>query len=257
MTVAPGRRISIGRIEADVRREVAKLRDQQPVQFHDGPRCRVCREEGSRNLVNQMLANAKGYSEILGMVELTINPLRAKNAKITWRSIQNHAHRHFNVEEPAKAAYRDILERRAAERAVAVRAEGELAVAGVTRLITAYGYLDVMAQKGYETLIKDETVVSPTTGMEAVVKLHELLHRDDDDREAAELRAQLAIIRSAVKDVVPEEFWNEIVSRIEDAEARMSTNVVDVEVVDGEDDDYDDEPFDPHAEMDPDDSLEN
>lgn len=247
--------LDLNQIKAEVNREVAKLRDQQPVQFHDGPRCRICSDEKARNMVNKMLANGMAYTEILEMAELAINPNRAKNAKITWKTISNHAHRHFNLEEPAKAAYRKILERRAAQQAAAMKAEGALAVEGITHLITAWGFLDVVAQKGYETLVKDDTYVSVGLGMEAIVKLHDLLRRDAGDQEAAKLRAQLSIIQGAVKEVVPEEYWGEIIARIEDAEIRMSANVVDAEVLD---DDYDDdgEGYSPPAEHDIDDLLE-
>ena len=257
MTIAEGGPIDISQVKAEVRREVAKLRGQQPVQFHDGPRCRICRDQKSRDAVNKMLANAMSYPEILEMCELTINPRRAKNAQINYAVIKNHARRHFNVEEPAKAAYRAILERRAAEQAVAMKVEGALAVEGITRLITAWGFLDVVAQKGYETLVREETVVPVALGMDAVVKLHELLRPDAGDQENARLKAQLAIIQGAVKEVVPEEYWGEIIARIEDAEIRMSANVVDAEVLDDYDDYGDDEEgYSPPAERDADDTLE-
>ena len=246
--------LDLSQVQAEVDQEVAKLRDQQPVQFHDGPRCRICREDKARNAVNKMLANAMPYVDILEMCELSINPHRAKNAKITYFVIKYHAKRHFNVEEPAKAAYRAILERRAAE----ARAEGVLAMEGITRLITAFGFLDVVAQRGYETLVREETVIPVALGMDAVVKLHDLLRSDAGDQENARLKAQLSIMQGAIKEVVPEHYWGEIIARIEDAEARMSANIVDAEVMPDDYDDYgdDDEGYSPPAERDHDDTLE-
>ena len=237
-------------IEADVARELKKIKGKTyGVEFFIEPRCRVCQHEDSRALVNRMLAHAMSYPEIVRICELSINPSRAKNNKINYRSVRWHARNHFNIEEPAKAIYRGILERRAAE--------AEQAVDGVVRLVTAMGYLDVMAQKGYETLVKDDTYISPALGMDAVVKLHEMTRKAAGAQEIAELRQQLAVIQSAVKEVVPQEFWAQIVARIEYAEGRMATPV-DVEVLDDYDD-YgdDDEPYSPPIEADVDDSLED
>lgn len=235
-------------IEADVQKEIAGLKDKSGIAFRVEPRCRVCQQETSRMMVNKMLANAMTYTEIFEMAEMAINPTRAKNSKVTYHSIRLHAQRHFNLEEPAKGAYRRMLERRKAESAIQQR--------GVERLITALGFLDVVVQKGYETLIKDETYISATVGMEAAIKLHELSRREAGQQEVAELKQQLNVALSAVKEVVPQEYWAEIVARIEDAETRVGTHVVDAEVI-GDYDEDDDEPYSPPVEGDIDDTLES
>lgn len=239
--------ISQRQIEFDVRAEVAKVKREQIVKPVQEPRCRICQHEDSRNMVNKMLSYAMTYAEILRMCELAVNPSRAKNNKISYKSVMNHAIKHFNLEEPTKAVYRAILERRANEM--------ELAGEGVGRLLTALGYLDVVAQKGYETLVEPTTTISPTLGMEAIVKLHQLTRKGAGEQEAAELRQRLAVVESAVKDVVPQEYWSEIISRIEDAEGRVHEDTLDVEVVDDYDDDG--EAYSPPVEADADDTLES
>lgn len=235
-------------IDAEVKKEVAAL-NEAPGGVKFEPRCRVCQHPQSREMVNKMLAHAFPITDIFETVELAINPSRAKNAKISYDSIATHARKHFNLDEPAAAAYRNILARR--------QTEEETIRGGVARLINAMGFLDVVAQKGYETLVKEDTQVSVDLGMEAVVKLHQLTHKDAGAQEIAELRQQLAIIKTAVKDVVPQEYWAEIIERIEDEESRISSesNIVDVDVVD---DDYDDdgEGYSPTVDADYDDSLE-
>lgn len=236
------------RIDADVRKEIAAL-NEAPGGVKFEPRCRVCQFPQSRSMVNKMLAHAFPLTDIFETVELAINPSRAKNAKISYDSIATHARKHFNLDEPAAAAYRKILARR--------QAEEETVRGGVARLINAMGYLDVVAQKGYETLVKEDTQVSVDLGMEAAVKLHQLTHKDAGAQEVAELRQQLAIIKTAVKDVVPQEYWSEIVERIEDAESQLGTeaDIVDVEVVDDYDDDGD-EGYSPPIDADYDDPIE-
>ena len=246
----------VDKIDEDVAKEIAKIRRGEGVVAAPKrePRCRVCQYDDSRLMVNKLLANAVPIPEILQVVEASVNPNRPKKARITYQSLYYHSKRHFNLDEPAKARYRDILERRAVEQSAMTQAEGVLAEQGVVRLMTALGYLDVMAHKGYQTLVSEDVVISPALGMEAVVRLHEMTRRDMGSKQIAELRQQLAVIQSAVREVVPQEYWAEIVARIEEAESRTADNIVDVEVVEDEDDD---EPFDPIIEADIDDSIED
>jgi hypothetical protein len=242
------RYVSDREIEIEVAREVRGMRDQAGIEARPEPRCRVCQQETSRALVNRMLAHAFSYAEIAEAVDLVINPHRSKNSQVSYKSIFYHAKRHFNLEEPAKAAYRRILERR--------RATVETWADGVGHLITALGYLDVMAQKGYQTLVAEDTVISPTVGMEAVIRLHELSRQQAGQQAEAELRQQLAVSKSAVKEVVPEQYWALIIASIEEAEGRTAPDILDAEVLD---DDYDDdgEGFSPPVETDTDDTLES
>ena len=248
--VAPEPRINSLRLEADVRREIAAIPELD--QRRKEQKCRVCQDEATRTVVNKLLANMVPHSEILKIVDLSINPQRAKNSKVNYDSIQRHAKRHFNIAEPAKAMYRDMMERRAAEYEQQQREAG---ITGIVNLITAFGFLDVVAHKGYETLIDENTRVPVQQGMDAVIKLHEMTKMTAREQENAELRQQLSLIQSAVKEVVPKEYWDDIISRIEDAEGRYISSVVDAEVVEEE---YaeDDEPFAPMIESDDDDDLE-
>lgn len=251
--VDPEPNITDRQIEADVRREIEALPELG--QNRKDVSCRVCMDEATRTMVNRMLANMMPYSEILKAVDLSINPLRAKNKKVSYKSVYRHAKTHFNIQEPAKGVYRDMMEKRAAEYAEQQR---EIGIDGVAKLVNAFGFLDVVAHKGYETLVDENTRVPVQQGMDAVIKLHEMTKLTTREQENAELKQQLALIQNAVKEVVPQEYWAEIIARIEDAEGRHRSGVVDAEVIDDEyaDDDPELEPYSPFIETDEDDELE-
>lgn len=248
--VEPEPHIDPRQLEADVRRELASIPDIGQVK--KSQQCRVCMDEPTRVTVNKLLANMLPYIEIHRAIDSSINPLRPKNRKVTYESIKRHAKNHFNIEEPAKALYRDMMERRAAEIATQNRQDG---IEGVVTMVNAFGFLDVVAHKGYETLIDEGTRVPVQQGMDAVIKLHDMTKMTAREQETAELKQQLALIKSAVREVVPQEYWDDIVARIEDGEGRYASSVLDAEVV--EDEYADDEPYSPMIEADDDDDLED
>lgn len=232
-------------IEAEVSREVARIRaehqDRKPEH-----RCRVCQHPDSLDKVNRLLAIGMSWTDIERQVA-DINEKRSRNNKITYNSIRNHSNNHFDLQKPANAAYRRILERRAAE-------VGDQFGEGVERLLTAMGYLDVVAHKGFETLMRDDTTVGYTTGLEAILKLEELQRATSTDSDMAEIRRKVTALYTVVKEVVPSQYWTEIDRRLAEMESGESSRVVDAEVIDDEDDD---EEFDPIIEHDDEDSLED
>jgi len=238
-------------IDLAVQSEMRKLPEKIPkLNHHRGQRCRVCQNPDSRALVNKMLAHLMTCADIHQVIDLMVNPNRAKNAKISYRSVWYHARNHFNIDDPAGAYYRELMEKQATAH------QTEEGINGINRLLNAFGYLDVMAHRGYETLIKEDTYISPTTGMEAILKLHALTQRAAGHHTEVELRQQLAVIQNAVKEIVPQEYWNAIIERIEDGETKAISSVMEAEVVDDYDDYGDDEPFSPLVEADTDDTLE-
>ena len=82
--------------------------------FHIEPRCRVCRDDGMRTKVNDMLASGASYAMILRALE-DANASLGKRDRVTIDSVRNHTARHFPVQQVARATYREILERRAKE----------------------------------------------------------------------------------------------------------------------------------------------
>lgn len=248
MTEPPTRRttaVSGRQLEAEVNREVAAIRAEHRDRLPEN-RCRVCQDPESRSRVNRLLAYGMKVAEITEYVE-DLNAKRPKNRQITYWSILRHAERHFNVQDPANAARRRILERRKAQ------AADELGDAAA-HLLTGMAYLDIVAQKGFQNLIDDGTVVDYETGLKAQLRLEEMQRDGAVEEQIAEMRRDVAILQQAVKDVVPAELMAQIADRIDELKGNVRDDVLEAEVVDDEDED-DDVGYDPVLSADSNDTL--
>jgi len=244
------RRVGRGRtpapeIEKAVREEVA--RDFKPYDRREMAKCHICRNPDARHCVNKGLANGLTYPEIFRSCA-GINSKLPKNARISHHCVRNHARFHFDITSPAQAVYRRMMEKRAAE-------DEQDWVDGVGSIVTALGFLEVVGQKGFETLMQPETIVPVELGMSAMIKLHDMTQRGSTDRELAELRRKVSLLGAAVRDVIPEELWPSILGRME--ELSQGDLPIDAEVEEVEDEGDYDEPFEPDMEPDVDDVLES
>jgi hypothetical protein len=231
-------------IEAEVNREIAAIRRHQPEHL-PSHRCRVCQDPESRQRVNRLLAFGMRASEVEELVA-DLNEKRAKNTQITYWSIARHAERHFNVQAPANAAYRRILERRRGQVADEV---GDAA----GNILTGMAYLDIVAQRGFQHLLEEDTVVDFEVGLKAQLRLEEMQREGAIEQQVAEMRRDVSIIQQAVKDVVSPAVMNEIISRIDELKGNTRDEAIDAEVVDDEDED--DVGHDPELTADANDSL--
>ena len=238
--------VSRRQLDAEISREVAAIRagHQDRIPEH---RCRVCQDPESRTRVNRLLSYGMKITEIEDFIE-DLNERRPKNNKITYWSLRNHAERHFNVQEPASAARRRIMERRKAEIADQM---GDAAA----HLLTGMAYLDIVAQKGFEHLVDDTTVVDYETGLKAQLKLEELQRDGAIEEQIAEMRRDVSLLQQAVKDVVPAAMMAEISHRIDELKGTTRDDVMDAEIVEDDDDDDDDVGYDPVLTSDANDTL--
>ena len=201
--------------------------------FHLEPRCRVCRNDQVHKKVNDMLAAGASYAMI-------VRALAADNAeldkcdRVTIDSVRNHCGRHFPVQNFAKATYREILERRA-------KANGVTFIEGVATALTPIAFLETVMVKSYETLVDSDTKVDVHTGIVAAARLQSLIDSGDDGRELLVLRVQMGQMCNAVKSIVPQEMWGEIIEKIEEFEQHQAALDVGTDSFD----DDDDEPYDP------------
>lgn len=232
-------------LEAEINREVAAIRAEHKDRLPE-QRCRVCQDPESRSRVNRLLAYGMKVSEIAELVE-DLNEKRTKNNKITYWSVLRHSERHFNVQDPTNAARRRILEKRKAQVAEEM---GDAAA----HLLTGMAYLDIVAQKGFEHLIDEETVVDYETGLKAQLKLEEMQRDGAVEEQIAQMRRDVAMLQQAVRDVVPAHMMAEIAARIDELQGNVQDDVVEAELVDDDEDD-DDVGYDPVLSADANDTL--
>lgn len=175
--------------------------------FKPETRCRVCRDSDNRQMINKLLAAGQTYASIIRTIQ-PINDQLDKKSKITYNSLWEHAKTHFPAERAAQAAYREILERRAAEH------EKDF-VMGVASAITPLAYLETVMTKGYGELTKELPNVDVELGMKAAEKLQALSVQGDQDQMVAKLMSRVNDIIDAVRNTVPEEMWEEIINKLE------------------------------------------
>lgn len=244
--IPAGQRLTVRELEDEISREVKTLKGELAGQtVHQ--RCRVCQHPESLERVNQLLSYGMDVTEVLELVG-DINTRRAKNSKITYRSILYHRNKHFNLQKPVAAAYRRILERRAAQRA-------EVYGEQVGRLLTGMGFLDIVAHKGFEALMDGTSEVTHMEGLNAILKLEEIQRQHADDIDTAEQRRRVTLLYEAVRDIVPERYWSEISRRLADADGGGTAVVVAEQVTAREPEPADDDGFDPVIDLDADDDL--
>jgi hypothetical protein len=264
MSVGPR---ELARIDREARAEAEEIRRANPdavIAIGPGRRCRICNNPEARELVNRCLSHLMSVQATVDSCR-ALNAQRPKNAQITYDAVRWHATHHFNVQEPARASWRNIMERRKVKHA---QSDADMMADGVESLLTIFGYLEVLGQKGFQNLISDETIVSPIEGANALLRLHELTKKGGTEAEMLALRREVGVLQQAVREVVPEEYWAAIRERIE--EVYTGRSVLDAEVVADpdapqaqlaavDDDDYgfDDAPYAPTHESDPDDPIED
>lgn len=178
-------------------------------EFHLEPRCRICRNDRVREMVNELLAGGASYAMVLRALGQEIVQ-SDKRDRVTIDSIRNHSVRHFPVQNVAKATYREILERRAKENGVDF-------AKGVATAITPLAFLESVMVKGYQTLVDPDTRVDVNTGMVAAGRLQALIDSRANELSMLEIRVQLNRVIEAVRSTVPQSMWSEISRQLHDA----------------------------------------
>lgn len=219
-----------GRVDKAVEKEILSLSEDQRVDlFRPAARCRICQTEGAAQVTNKMLSHGATHADVM-MVLKPLNLRRAKDDQITLNVIGHHARNHFPLEEAANAVYRKLIEKRAAE------AEKDF-INGVGGAVTALGFLDVVVQKGYENLVKEDVVVSPDTAVRAAKELAAIeSQRDTDDTDIADMMVKMDQVIRAVREEADPATWARIVTRLNDEpEPHVRRQAIEAEV---EEDEY-------------------
>lgn len=197
--VSRGRRIERVTLDEAVLREIESARVAGELDStYVEPRCYVCCEPESRDLVNTMLANGATNRHIAEMCE-GINSRRRERGddrEINARCVYIHRREHFNIEEPAMAIYREIMERRAEE-------ANRDHINGIGHAITPKAVLETVLVKGYMGVNNPESTVSVKEAMDAAVKLHELTSREAGTKKMADLLYTMDRIISAAQEFIP------------------------------------------------------
>lgn len=216
-------------IEASVSQQLEKMRAEGKLTVQSNRRCRICRDDDVRKLINTLHGYGLTTRSILEVVDSSgINTGRSQKDQINYDVIWRHTKKHFDIDTPARQIYREILARRAAE-------EGKDIEHGVGSAVNAMSYLETIAVRGYQDLIDEGTRIPYTEGAKAVIKLHELTRADAGVQEIAEVMRKMNYVISAVMTAVPEQYHADILNIMEGKEPvrkAVTADVEDAEVTD-------------------------
>jgi hypothetical protein len=206
-----------------VRDEIERMRAEG--ELGDGYRmvssCYVCCEVESRDLVNKLIAAGLTNREITECCG-AINSRRRDNNDdrvIKARNVWTHRTEHFNVDKPAQAMLREIAERRAAE-------QNRDFVNGIAHIVTPYAVLEGAMVKGYASITDEATQISVKDTILAAVKLDELTNRDAGSKTIASLMYKMDRIIGAIREIVPEQYHQAILDRIDDSAPQTAINAI-------------------------------
>jgi len=178
----------------DPEAEVATVSEGGKVGPVIGKRCRICRDDQVRGLVNDLLAHGHSYASILSHLQ-PVNDTRAGNRQITKDVVHQHKSRHFNLQEPARAIWRRRLEER--------RAESGLFDDGVAHLVDSAAFFETVMHRAYETVVDPDTTVDIGLGLSAARSLHELMRTETGIEQMARMQAQMNRIVAAFRTLPP------------------------------------------------------
>ncbi len=93
--------------------------------------------------------------------------------------------------------------------------------------------------KAFESLADNGSEVSVETGLRAAEKLQSVLDGRDQGTDVARIRVELGRIIEAVRSIVPEDMWPEILAKLDGAEQHPGALDVEADILDDADDAYD------------------
>jgi len=174
------------------------------------PQCRVCKApESIRNLVDTLLLQPQSYRQVLKYIRPLEEKLGVEEKElISYDSIRNHQKNHLPMD---KIIIRETVERRAREKNKSI-------LEGVDRLLTPEAIYEVIAQKGWEDIVAGRVRPTLNQTMFAVKQLQELDDKINSHFRPEALISQLNAIIQAMRDVLPEEWLNKVLDKINQIE---------------------------------------
>ena len=185
--------------DAEAQRMIQQAATEGALSRVSDPRCRVCRDEVICKTVNKLLARGDTLVDIISTLEAANRSL-PQSDKVTYDSLYRHRKRHFDVQNPAWAIHRKIAERRYAE-------AGKDHEQGIGNMVNHLVFLESMMIKGYETMLEEETVITPKDGLAASLELDEIRRREEGSVDKAKMVAEMSRVINVVRQFVPVEQW--------------------------------------------------
>lgn len=163
------------------------------------PRCKVCNSD-YRHQMEALIAKGMSYSAVARFFEQL-------NVDVNRKNLATHMENHAALE---KAAVAGMIRHRWKEQVV----DPEAVEDTTKTYMTKYGLLDAMLHKAWDRIESDEAEWKPTDVIQ-IMQYMERLEAQQKNVALDELMLEARCFRDAVKSVVPESQWQEIVDRFE------------------------------------------
>jgi hypothetical protein len=163
------------------------------------PRCKVCNSE-YRHQMEALITKGMSYSAVARFFEQL-------NVDVNRKNLATHMENHAALE---KAAIANSIRHRWKEQVV----DPDAVEDATQSYMTKYGLLDAMLHKAWERIESDEAEWKPTDVIQ-IMQYMERLEAQQKNVALDELMTEARCFRDAVKTVVPEAHWEEIVERFE------------------------------------------
>jgi len=200
--------------DGEKRRGKAKLPVRPEIVEIDEPRCKVCKSK-YRHQMEEMLIRGMSYTSIGRFFETLGEDVNRKN-------LASHKDNHMNL---ANAALRNVMEKRAREALINIEeSEGYI--------MTKLGMLESMLHKVWER-IADDTIEWKPADVIQIMQYIEKLEAQQRNIALDEMNIQARAFSDAVKSIVPQSQWQEILDRYDMnvARAREPMKGIDMESV--------------------------
>ena len=207
-------------IDLAVSELIDKLRTDGKLTVRPSKRCRICRDDSLRPLVNKLISLQLSHPTILDALS-GLNECRPVDQRINKDILWRHAHNHFDAQEPTVAVWRRLAVRRALD-------EGKDYEHHTGSMLTALAYHETIMTKGWEDLIRPTTNVSWELGAKSADKVYEMTRKDAGLQEQAELIAQINRIIMAIQTTVPERYHAPILAALEGRQVELPLEVEEV-----------------------------
>lgn len=176
------------------------------------PRCYVCCEVQSRDLVNKLIGQGYTNRQITESCAVINAEREAAEDKriIGARTVWEHRRAHFNVQDPAMAAIREVVERRA-------KANNRDFLNGIGHAITPYAVVETTMVRGFQGNLANPELDPPTIKetLEAAKMLHQMETQEESGRDIAQMMATMDRIISAADKFIPTEFKEAFIAEVE------------------------------------------
>jgi hypothetical protein len=178
---------------------IERLTQEGKLDIQPDTRCRVCRDPSIRSTVNKLIARGDTLTDIIDTLE-PVNRVLDPNDRINYDILYRHRRKHFDVQSPAYAIHRRILEQRAQE-------IGNDMEQGIGVQLDYIAFLQSMMVRGYENLTDPDTVIPAKDGLAAAKELDDIRRKAEGQIDKARVMAEMNRVIAAVKRMLPREQW--------------------------------------------------